>query len=405
MVGMAEQKSKQYYEFKKQLKALAGFHGHGTELISVFITPKYQVSDVVQNLKEEAGQASNIKSTTTRKNVQGALEKIVQYLKTFKEPPENGIAIFCGNVSEQEGKTDLELFSIIPPVPLTTQFYRCESSFVLEPLEELLEHEGAYGLVVMDGKEATVAILRGKQIKVLRKLDSTAHAKTHKGGQSAARYDRLREEGIEWYYKRVGEAMNSFVGLKNFQGVLVGGPGPVKEDFLKIKPFNYQLKVLGVVDTGYTDEYGLREVMEKAGDIIAEQAAIKENKLLDRFQKDVIHSGLATYGYDDVKKVLENNQAESLLVSEDLGLKKIVFKCSSCGREEEKIVDGTPEEFECGCHNGKMKVALETDVAEELEDLAEQSGVPVELISQDTAEGAKFKVMFHGIGAFLRYKL
>jgi len=402
---MAEQKSKQYYEFKKQLKALAQFRGHGTELISVYITPKYPIHEVAQKLKEEAGAATNIKSTMTRKNVISALEKIVQYLKTFKEPPDNGMAIFCGNVAEQEGKQDLQLFSIIPPVPLTTQFYRCESSFVLEPLEELLEHEGAYGLVVMDGKEATIAILRGKQIKVLRKLESTAHAKTHKGGQSAARFCRLREEGIEWYYQRVGEAMDSFVGLRNFQGVIVGGPGPVKEDFLKIKPFNYQLKVLGVVDTGYTDEYGLREVMEKSSDIIAEQSAIKEAKLLDRFQKDVIHNGLATYGADDVKAALANNQVETLLVSEDLGLKKAVFKCSSCGREEEKLVDGDPQEYDCGCHNGKMKVVSSVDVAEELVDLAEQSGIPVELISQDTADGARFKAMFYGIGAFLRYKI
>ena len=54
---------------------------------------------------------------------------------------------------------------------------------------------------------------------------------------------------------------------------------------MKMSPFNYQIKVLGVVDTGYTDEYGIREVLSKSEGILAKQEAVKEKILIDRFHQ------------------------------------------------------------------------------------------------------------------------
>ncbi|MEM4255251.1 MAG: peptide chain release factor aRF-1 [Candidatus Norongarragalinales archaeon] len=361
--------SKALYEFRKQLEALKKFQGRGTELISVYITPGYNISEIVNKLKEEYGQASNIKSATTKKNVQAALEKIMHFLKGANKPPENGMAVFCGNVSESEGKVDIEIYSIVPPMPVPVQFYRCESKFVLEPLEELLDVAGTYGLVVMDGKECTVAVLRGKTIKVLKKLESTAHQKVHKGGQSAQRFQRLAEEGIEFYYKRIGEAMDAFLSQKNFKGAIVGGPGPAKENFMKMKPFNYQIKVLGVVDTGYTDEYGLRELLEKASDLIAEQEAIVEKKLLNEFLIEAAKGGLVAWGLEGVRKALDKRQANKFIVTEGL----------------EIIEDGV-------------------NVVSHLISQAEEQGIEVIFVSEETPEGQQFKGTFGGLGAFLRYR-
>lgn len=394
--------SKARFDFKKQVEALKKYRGRGTELISVYITPKYPISDIVAKLRDEYGQASNIKSKSTQKNVQAALEKIMAFLKNFREPPPNGMAVFAGNVSQTEGKTDYELFSIEPPAPLTVQFYRCESVFVTE-LEEMVDQTGQYGLVVMDGKEATVAILKGKQIKVVKRLNSTAHQKVHKGGQSAARFDRLHVEGVEFYYKRIGEAMDAFVGLKNFEGVIVGGPGPAKHDFVKMKPFNYQLKILGVVDTGYTDEFGLRETLEKSSEIIADQEAVKEKKLLDEFMKRVSTGGLALYGLNEIQDALERGQVEKLIVTEGLELWQIKQKCGGCGKERVKLQEKPGYEEPCDC-GGKWSVIEEHDLVNALVGRAEEKGVPVELASRETAEGQQFYGTFKGLGALLRYK-
>ncbi len=267
----------------------------------------------------------------------------------------------------------------------------------------MLASANAYGLVLVDGKDATVAILRGKNISVVKRLHSTAQQKVSKGGQSARRYQRIHEESSEVYYKRIGEAMNAFVGLKNFDGVIVGGPGPSKEDFLKLKPFNYQLKVIGVLDTGYSDEPGLRELLEKSGGLIHEQEAVREKRLFDEFMREVAtSSGFAVYGLDEVEAALAKRQVKRLIVSEDLRLKRFAYKCSACAREGERIAEEF-EERDCEC-GGKEQVAEEEDVTQALIDEAERQGVPVEVFSRETQAGSEFYATFRGLGAFLKYK-
>lgn len=398
--------SKLKYELKKQLRKLQEAKGSGTELISVYIAAGSQIHDMSNKLKEELGQASNIKSKSTRKNVMDALERVLHYFKMFQRGvPENGIAIFAGNTSENPAKTDIELFSIVPPQPLQIQLYRCDSRFFLEPLEAMIDVKDTYGLVVLDGREATLATLRGTQINILKRMNSTAHAKIRKGGQSARRYERLIEESIEKYYVRVGEAMDKYF-ITGIKGVIVGGPGPTKDFFMKMRPFNYQIKVLGIVDTGYVDEYGIRELMAKSGDLISEQEAVKEKRLIDRFIREVVKDGLATYGEVNVRSALVRKQAELLLVSEALAYKRFTLKCQSCGQisgltaREEDAADGKQCE-KCG---GKLTIESEKLLIDDLIDIATENMIPVEVVSQNTTEGAQFLQSFYGIGAFLRYK-
>ncbi len=394
--------SKELFEFKKKLAELREYQGRGTELITVYITPGYPVSDIAAKLRDEYSQASNIKSKSTQKNVQAALEKIMAILKTIKKVPDTGLAIFCGNVSQYEGQVDVQLLFVEPPYPLATQFYRCESRFVLEPLEDMLEHTGTYGLVVLDGKDATIAMLKGKLVKVLRHLHSTAQQKVHKGGQSAARYQRIHEETTEKYYQRVSEAMGVFLEMKNLQGVIIGGPGPVKEDFAKAKFYNYQLKILGVVDTGYADEQGLKELMEKSHEVLKEQEAVKEKKLVAEFISQVAREGLAVYGLAETQKALDAKRAGKLLITEGMEIYDCVFKCPSCGKEVSKSLEekAETEPCECGSHRkiGFCKLRV-TDLIES----AEAQGIPLEYISKETDEGKQFHASFKGVGAFLRY--
>ncbi len=394
--------SKILFEFKKHIAHLRDYSGHGTELISVYLTPGYPISDISGKLREEYSQASNIKSKSTQKNVQAALEKIMAFLKTFKKVPDNGIAIFAGNVSQYEGQIDVQLLFVEPPAPLGTQFYRCESKFVLEPLEDMLEHTGTYGLVVLDGKDATIAVLKGKELKVLRHLHSTAHQKTHKGGQSAARFSRIREETIEKYYQRVGEAMSVFLEMKNLQGVIVGGPGPVKEDFVKLKFYNYQLKILGVIDIGYADEQGLKELMEKSDDLLKEQEAVKEQKLVSDFISLVAREGLATYGLEKTQQAIDAKRASKLLVTEGMELYECEYKCQNCGKIVTKTIEEKKEGEPCECGSHR-KVGLCKLRIIDLIEAAELQGIPVEYISDETDEGRQFHASFKGVGAFLRY--
>jgi len=401
-----DESTKLKYELKKQLAHLREMKGSGTELISVYIPSKQAISETSNKLREESGQAANIKSKSTRKNVGDALERIIHHLKTYgNQAPPSGVAIFCGNVSDNPAKTDIELSTVFPPEPIQVSIYRCDSRFFLEPLERTLLTNEAYGIVVMDGRECTLAELKGTNTRILSRIRSMAHAKIRKGGQSARRFERLIEESIEYYYKHVGEHMDRYF-VNTVKGVIVGGPGPAKENFVKMSPFNYQIKILGVVDTGYTDEYGIREVMAKSGDLISEQAAIKERVIIERFIKAVVsEAGLATYGEAEVRKAIESKQASQLLVSEGLTYKRAKLVDTITG-EAQFITSKSPFDLQekIAAIGGTVKLESERPLIDDLIDLAEQRGVEVMVISPDTAEGAQFLGSFYGIGAFLRYR-
>ncbi|MGV8176992.1 MAG: peptide chain release factor aRF-1 [Candidatus Bilamarchaeaceae archaeon] len=394
--------SEQDYVFRKKLKMLSKYRGSGTEMISVYISAGAPIHETGGKLREEMSQASNIKSKSTRNNVLGALERIINYLKMYRKTPENGICVFAGNISDNPSKVNIQLFSLEPPDKLSIGLYRCDSSFFLEPLVKMGDTKDSYGVVVLDGREATLATIKGTNVNILKRLNSTAHAKIRKGGQSARRYERLIEESIEKYYIRVGEAMDMFF-LSGIKGVIVGGPGPTKEFFMKDKPYNYQIKVLGVVDTGYTDEYGIREVIAKSGAIIQEQEAVKEKIIVERFIKEVVKDGLATYGLNQVLDAVKKNQADKVLVSEALTQVAKVCECAKCAERKIIFIAKDKGDEQCPKCNEQM-VCTEEELVDYVVELCREKGIEVEVISNNTAEGAQFLQGFAGLGAFLRYK-
>ncbi len=168
---------------KRMIKELKSHKAPHTEFVTVYIPAGYELTKIINHLAEEQGTASNIKSASTRKNVQNALEKMIQHLRTFKKTPENGLAVFSGNVAAAEGKQDIKVWSIEPPVHLNTRIYRCDKNFVTEILEEMMVEKMVYGLVVMDRRDATIALLKGKTIIPLLKTHSEVPGKTKAGGQ------------------------------------------------------------------------------------------------------------------------------------------------------------------------------------------------------------------------------
>lgn len=165
------------------LEELSKHKGRHTELITVYIPAGYDAVSVQKQIEAEKSTAKNIKSTSTRKNVVDALDKIVRYIKDLKKNPENGLAIFCGNISKIEGQDDLQIWGIEPTLPLKSRLYRCDKEFVLDDLFEMLGVSEIYALLVMDRKEAAIGMLEGKRIEVLQKMTSGVPSKVRAGGQ------------------------------------------------------------------------------------------------------------------------------------------------------------------------------------------------------------------------------
>ena len=393
--------SKERYLFRKKLKELSELKGQGTELISIYIPPDYRVSEVTNKLREEAGQAMNIKSKQTKKNVSAAIERLLHALKNMKKPPENGLAIFSGNIDDK-----VELFSIEPPEPVNIQTYRCDSTFFLEPLWDMLEAKEVYGLVIVDRREATLALLKGKRINIIKSMGSQVPGKHRAGGQSSVRFERLIEIAAHEWFKKVGDLANESFGREEVKGVILGGPGPTKHEFLSHDYLNNKTKkkLIGIVDTSYTDEFGIRELMQKSGDIMHGLEIIKEKQLLEKFLGEAALGGLAAYGEKEVREALTMGKVDTLLLSEDLTWKRVQFKCPQCGATKEMTVKEHLTPVRCDKDHMNMKPHVEKDFVEEFAELAEQMATKIEMISTETPEGEQFKDGFGGIGALLRFK-
>ena len=394
------------YALRREIKKLASLHGTGTELISIYVPPGFLISDEVSKLREEHGQAANIKSKSTRLNVQSALEKLMQYIKLYNEPPKNGIAVFCGNISKEQSKPDIALFSIEPPMPINMNIYRCDSSFMLEPLYAMLNSGESYAMLAMDGREATLALLKGTAIKVEKRMHSLAHAKVRKGGQSANRYERSIQESINDYYKRVADAVNDMYAKHGFRisGLILGGPGPAKENFMRAKHLNYQVKVLGVFDTGYTDETeGMRELMEKSRTLLSQHESAKETEVMERFLNAVAANGPAAFGFDNVMRQLDANNVARLIIAEALELTEARYRCSACGAELTLTGHGAEgrERHECG---GSLIVVERHDAVERLLERADAAEISVFFISAESRYGNEFLMGFGGVAAMLKHK-
>lgn len=411
--------SLELFRLKKILSTLANKEGRGTELISLYVPPGKQISEVVNMLREEYGTASNIKSTTTRKNVQDAIVRVQQRLKLFKETPENGLVIFCGAVPQNgAGSEKIETYVIIPPEPIHIYLYRCDSRFHTEHLQELLREKETYGIVLIDATAATLATLQGRRLEIVREVTSGVPGKTRAGGQSARRFERLREMRLQEYFRRVGEHVNeTFLPIENLKGLIIGGPGPTKYDFEKGDYLNYQLKekILDIVDTAYVDEQGVKEVVDKAPELMRKTRYIEEKQIMQQFLYEIGHdTGMATYGEEEVRKTLEAGAVKTLLLSEGLDITRVKVKCNVCGYEEQQTIKAsTLTNFEQSllgkpcprCKAPSFGIAETQELIENFAQLAEYANTEVEIISTETEEGQMLKNSFGGIAAILRFKL
>jgi len=292
-----------------------------TEFITVYIPAGYNIQGTIDQISSELGTARNIKTTSTRKNVTGALEKMLQTLRLYKRTPEHGLAIFSGNISEREGQMDFKVWEIEPPEDLRVKMYKCDQVFYLEPLMEQIETKIVYGLLVVDRREANLAFLKGKHIIPIMRLDSMVPGKFRVGGQSAQRFARTIEGMAKDWYKKVGDKAIKSFNPHEIAGLIVGGPGPTKEDFVKGDFLSTDLKnkVIAVKNIGYTDEYGLKELVEKSEDVLKESEAMLEKKAVEKVLTLLAtRKELVAKGEENVKRALEMGAVEELIISESL---------------------------------------------------------------------------------------
>jgi peptide chain release factor subunit 1 len=407
------------YKITKMINELAKISGHGTELVTVYIPPRRPIYDVISQLRNEAGTASNIKSDLTRTHVQDALSKTIEQLKLYKEPPENGLVIFCGAIPTGKGigTEKIEIYTVVPPKPVQINLYRCDDHFWIDHIKEMLKDDKVMGIISIDTQETGLGILTGDRWQTVETLTSGVSGKHRQGGQSARRFERLRDNELNEYYHRVADyAQKTFIDQYNVKGLIVGGPGPTKDNFIREEYLDYRLQnnIVATLDTSYSGDEGVREIIDKVNEqgIMSEFRLMEEKKITKKFMSEVFSGkGLGIYGVTEVLENLKSGVVDLAIVTDDIDLVHIEVVCNKCNNTFEKIVNrdslvetkqniiSTP----CIKCSSMDFIIKEKDLIDHLEELASLSGTRLEIISSKTEEGAQLQSLGK-IGAILRFK-
>lgn len=354
-------------KLKKLINKLKTYRGRHTEFVTVFVPAGYDLTKIIQTLQDEQGTATNIKDKSTSKAVITALERMIRTLRTIEKTPKNGLAIFSGNISDKDNVDNVQVFWVEPPEEMNQKLYRCDQKFLIDPLEEMVINETTYGLVAIDKSEATIGLLIGSNLKVVKHLNSTVPGKFKAGGQSAQRFARIREGAAIEFYKRVADVMiQEFTYMKELKGIIVGGPGTTKQNFVDGNYINEQIKqkILGLKDVTYTNAYGLQELADVSADLLSDTEVGEERKILQNFLNTLgKNPKMVAYSYDYVKLALEMGAVDDLIIVE------------TCVTDEQ---------------------------LEELSELQEKSSCRLHLVTDKTPEGVQV-VGLTGVVGILRY--
>ena len=135
----------------------------------------------------------------------------------------------------------------------------------LQKTQELLESDSKFGFIVMDGNGTLFGTVAGNTREVIHKFTVDLPKKHGRGGQSALRFARLRDEKRHNYVRKVAElAVQHFItnDKVNVTGLVLAGSADFKTELSQSDMFDPRLaaKVIKVVDVSYGGENGFNQV-------------------------------------------------------------------------------------------------------------------------------------------------
>ena len=417
-IEVEKQDSVKLYKIRKMIQKISKITGRGTELITVYIPKNKQLHEVITNLREEQGTADNIKSDLTRTHVVDSLSKVIQRLKLYKKTPKRGLVIFCGALQREEGgpagSEVIKIFEIDPPKDLKTFLYRCDDHFHVDILKDMLKDDNLIGFLAIDAKDAGWGILHNDKIQVLKETSSGVAGKHRQGGQSAKRFQKLREMELGYYFNRVAQITREyFIDIYPIKGLIISGPGPTKEEFVNENYLEYRLQdmIITTIDASYAGSEGIREAFEKSSEILSKFRLVEEKQIVEKLFKQInSNSGLGVYGLNEIINYLKNNVVDTIIITDTIGLYRIESECNRCHYTQEKIIEQakviqTKTELAnspfSSCKSLDIVVS-EQDIVDYLSLLGAKLGTKIEVIS-GVAEHGSMVSNLGNVGAILRY--
>lgn len=395
------------WKIQKMIKKLDQFCGGGTSMISLIIPAGAQISQYTSRLTDEYGKSSNIKSRVNRLSVLAAITSTQQRLKLYNKTPKNGLVIFCGLATTDEGKEKKITIDFEPFKPISTTLYRCDNRFHTEPLQSLLKTDQEFGFIILGGDSTFLGVLAGDHKYEKLSFEVNLPKKHKKGGQSAQRFGRLQQEAVHNYLHKIGDAVKqSFISddKPNVNGLVLAGPSEIKDKFAKSDFFDPRLKsiLLGTYDIDYGGNKGFNRAIIASQNLLGDLKIIKERELLSKFFEEISKdSGDYCFGIKQTMYALDAGAVEDLIIWDDLDLVRYTI---TKGDEIEYVY--YPEGgYVATEETQSWEISDAVPFTEWIVENFKNFGTKLNFVSDMSQEGSQFAKGFGGVGALLRYQL
>uniref|UniRef100_A0A7S2B034 Eukaryotic peptide chain release factor subunit 1 n=1 Tax=Florenciella parvula TaxID=236787 RepID=A0A7S2B034_9STRA len=338
-----------------------------------------------------------------RLSVLDGLRSIKELLKRVpNNKTDNGVALFVGG-----GLAEL----VFPPQPLKRPLYQCGKGFELEPLLAMLaDDESAIGVVVIDGQSAVFARAsgpHGEGVKVLKTITTHNRGRCRRGGQSALRFDRIRDQVEAAFVCEAAEVASSLFGdggdaNEEVAGLILAGPANLKnllgDSSALAKPL--RSKVVARVETAQGGRTAIAEALRRGAKHLTAYLHAPESAILaDFFSKlEQDDTSKLTYGIKETLAALEAHAVKKLLVSRTMAESTPL---ASCRHGLSGMASGVATQ-----ENGASRAAAQAATLAEFllgPDGVAKSGAELVWIDVLTEDGVRFAEGFGGLGGYLHW--
>ena len=324
--------------------------------------------------------------------------------------------LFCGEIMMEDGKSEKKITIDIEPFkPINVFSYKCQTRFHTEPLQSLLEDDDKFGFCVVDGNGVLYATLQGNNKEVLQRVLVQLPKKHGRGGQSAVRFARIREEKRHNYVRKCCElAVQHFItnDKPNVKGLIFAGSANLKNNITESEIFDKRLSaiLLGLVDVSYGQDNGLSQAITMSADMLTNVKFVHEKKIVGKFFENIaLDTGMIVFGVEDTMKALELGALETMLLFENIEVMR--YEIRNPVKQETRVflLNAQQEQDQKYFRDPETGADCEVVASEQLADWLcvnyKRYGVNIEFISDKSSDGYQFVKGFGGIGGFLRYKI
>lgn len=217
-----------------------------------------------------------------------------------------------------EGKNAVHL--VVPPRPIQRCIYRCGPTYAIEHVKSLYADPDVFGLLYVSGNMYAITSihLTGQdqlhfQVHASRRVK--LQKRQRKGGQSAQRIGRLRDEMHHNYVTQILERLTAATQTVTMEGLVVAGPPIKKRDV--VKRWQGDVPVIGVVTV--PDNLSFEQLKPYVLPHLLAHRYKDEIAVLDTLMAALQQTDhKVCYGQKDVKRALARRQLKRLIVHQDI---------------------------------------------------------------------------------------